>query len=126
MEVAADLPKVRGDLPRLREVFQNLIINAARYTKPGVQPIIEIGAEQREHDVLCVVRDNGIGIDSAFHDKIFGLFESLHAESGGSGIGLAVVKRIVEHHDGQIWVESKAGHGAAFFFTLANPSLEAG
>ena len=125
VEVEAELPKVRGDLPRLREVFQNLIINAARYTKPGAPPIIQIGAEQREHDVLCVVRDNGIGIDPAFHDKIFGLFESLHAESGGSGIGLAVVKRIVEHHGGQIWVESQIGHGAAFFFTLASPSLEA-
>ncbi len=119
VHIAADLPAIRGDLPRLREVFQNLIANAATYMPEAREnPLIEIEATRLESEVLCSVRDNGIGIDPEFHDKIFGLFESLHGDSGGTGIGLALVKRIVEHHGGRIWLESEPGRGSTFHFTI--------
>ena len=80
---------------------------------------IEIGAEQRNGEVDCYVKDNGVGIDPQYHDNVFGLFNRLAAEGEGTGIGLALVKRIVEFHGGRIWVESEGqGQGCVFYFTL--------
>jgi signal transduction histidine kinase len=114
-----DTDVVHGDRVRLQEVFQNLIDNAARFMGEEPEPRIEIGAEPQGDNLLCHVRDNGIGIDPRYHDLVFGLFERLDADIEGTGIGLALVKRIVEVHHGRIWIESQgAGHGSTFFLTL--------
>ena len=117
--VQSDLPMVSGDLPRLLEVLQNIIDNALKFTSDQSQPVIEIGQRGSEQEKpIFFIRDNGIGIESKHHDRIFGLFNKLDARSEGTGIGLALVKRIVEVHGGRIWVESEAGAGSTFLFTL--------
>lgn len=122
IRVQEDLPFVYGDRVRIFEVFQNLVENAARFMGDQSAPCIEIGAERREDDVLCFVRDNGIGIDPQYHQRIFGLFERLDADTEGTGIGLALVKGIVEHHGGSIWVDSDGlGQGTTFYWTLPHP-----
>ena len=110
-----------GDRDRLVEIFQNLVDNALKFLGDQPQPRIEIGAEQEGGEVVLFVRDNGKGIDPLHHDRVFGLFEKLDTHAPGSGLGLALVRRIVELHGGRIWVESEGlGHGATFRFTLAN------
>jgi signal transduction histidine kinase len=101
------------------EVLQNLIVNAIKFMGEQEKPLIEIGMQRRNSQKAFFVRDNGIGIAPEFHQKIFGLFDKLDAASEGTGIGLALVKRIVEVHGGKIWVESEPGKGSIFFFTLA-------
>ncbi len=116
---AAALPKVRGDRVQLAQLFQNLIGNAIKYR--GVDPPdIHITAEQHTGEWVLAVRDNGIGIDPAYHERIFGVFKRLHgSEYPGTGIGLALCKRIVEKHGGRIWVESEKGKGSRFYFSIA-------
>ena len=100
-------------------MIQNLIDNAAKFMGDQTHPRIEIGFDGYEDEKpILYVADNGIGIDVVHHDRIFGLFNKLDANSEGTGIGLALVKRIIEVHGGRIWVESEAGKGATFFFTL--------
>ena len=116
-----DLAAVHGDRPRLIEIVQNLIDNAAKYMGGQVRPRIEIG--QRGEDPhsgfpVFYVRDNGIGIPPEHHERVFGLFNKLDPRSEGTGVGLALVKRIVEVHGGRIWLESEAGAGSTFLFTL--------
>jgi signal transduction histidine kinase len=119
IEIEAGMPTVQGDRIRLLEVYQNLIENAAKFMGGEPAPRIEIGAEHRDGFVVCHVRDNGRGIDAKFHDKVFGLFERLDVDVEGTGIGLALVQRIVEVHGGRVWVESEGdGKGSTFFFTL--------
>jgi len=119
VEVAKDLPTVNGDQPRLVEVMQNLIDNAAKFTADQPNPQIQIGMCDTKGEKTFFVRDNGIGIDPSYHEKIFGLFDKLDPKSAGTGVGLALVKRIIEVHNGHIWVESKGkGHGCTFYFTL--------
>ena len=114
-----NLPIVRGDRQRLIEVLQNLLDNAAKYMGDQLNPRIEIGQDGTEMDKpIFFVKDNGIGIEPEFHEQIFGLFNKLDSRSEGTGIGLALVKRIVEVHGGRIWVESELGQGATFYFTL--------
>ncbi len=117
--VAEKLPSVYGDRQRLFEVFQNLIDNAAKFMGEQPAPQISIGVQgELNGDPVFFVSDNGIGIAPQFKDKIFGLFDKLNAQSEGTGIGLALVKRIVEYHKGRIWVESEVGKGATFFLSL--------
>ncbi len=117
--ISPDLPTVVGDRPRLSEVLQNLIDNAAKYMGDQPEPRIEIGCRREGTEIVCFVRDNGGGIEPRYHDKIFGLFEQLDPEAEGSGVGLALVKRIVEIHGGRLWVESDGpGQGSTFYFTL--------
>jgi len=119
VHVENNLPPIYGDPPRIFEVFQNLIDNAAKFMDTQPEPRIEIGAQgELKGNPIFFVRDNGIGIPPQFKEKIFGLFDKLNAQSEGTGIGLALVKRIVEFHGGRIWVESESGKGATFFFSL--------
>ena len=119
VNVAPDLPNIFGDRQRMLEVLQNLIDNAAKYMGCQSRPTIWIGAEAREAEILLHVRDNGMGIPEQYHEKIFGLFNQLDQKSEGTGVGLALVKRIVEVHQGRIWVESLGGQkGTTFFVAL--------
>ena len=112
-------PVINGDRTRLVEVIQNLIENAAKYSAPKSKTRIEIGAaDTQAHLTTFYIRDNGIGISPKYHENIFGLFNKLNATSEGTGIGLTLVKRIIEVHGGHIWVESELGQGATFYFTL--------
>jgi len=118
-KVEADLPVVLVDRIRMVEVLQNLIVNATKFMGKQERPLIEIGMQLINNRKTFFVRDNGMGIAPEYHKKVFGLFDKLDPSSEGTGIGLAVVKRIIEVHDGRIWVESELGKGATFFFTLA-------
>jgi PAS domain S-box-containing protein len=119
VDLQSNLPAVYVDKPRLIEVLQNLLDNAAKYMGDQPHPLIEIGTCGEEDDKpIFYVKDNGISIAPEYREKIFGLFDKLDARSEGAGIGLALVKRIIEFHGGRIWVESKAGKGSALCFTL--------
>jgi len=108
-----------GDPLRLEEIWQNLIENALKYMGDQPAPRLEIGVSVENDSPVFYLRDNGIGIDPRYHKKIFELFDKLDAKSDGTGLGLALIKRIVEVYDGRIWVESKGvGHGSCFKFTL--------
>jgi signal transduction histidine kinase len=121
LSIDPDLPVVYGDRPRLTEVLQNLLDNAAKFMGDQKEPRIEIGCQGQdaEHGMpIFYVRDNGMGIPSEHFERVFGLFNKLDPKTDGTGIGLALVKRIIEVHGGRIWVESQAGKGSTFFFTL--------
>ncbi|MCB0284099.1 MAG: PAS domain S-box protein [Calditrichaeota bacterium] len=117
--IKGTLPKVKGDETQLLQLFQNLIGNALKY-RNSAPPRIEIGANEEKDNWLFYVKDNGIGLDPQYAEKIFLIFQRLHTrnEYSGTGIGLAICKKIVEQHGGKIWVESQKGEGATFFFTL--------
>lgn len=120
--VADDLPKVTGYPSRLRQLLQNLLVNALRY-KGAAPPVIGIAVTGLENEYLFSVQDNGIGIAPEYQTQVFEPLKRLHSrdEIEGSGLGLAACRRIVEAHGGRIWVESKEGEGATFFFTLPKP-----
>jgi len=120
VDISDDLPQIYGDHERLVEVLQNLLENAAKFVHTQPQPRIEIG-QRNGHDNLPIffVRDNGIGLEPRFMDRVFGIFDKLDPKSEGTGIGLALVKRIIEVHGGKIWVESEGlGKGSTFCFTI--------
>jgi light-regulated signal transduction histidine kinase (bacteriophytochrome) len=114
------LPTLTGDPVQLLQLFQNIVGNAIKYARPGVTPRIHISAEQSDEGVFrFAISDNGAGIDAKNYDRIFAPLKRLHGqEIPGNGIGLAICKKIVERHGGQIWVESQVGKGSTFFFTL--------
>ncbi|NQT40440.1 MAG: PAS domain S-box protein [Planctomycetes bacterium] len=117
--VAADLPTVHGDRLRLREVMQNLVENAVKYMGDQPHPRIEIGVRSDGDEPVCFVRDNGIGIAPEYRDQVFGVFRQLDNRNDGTGIGLALVRRIIEVHGGRVWIESEGpGKGATFCFTV--------
>lgn len=122
VQVANTFPVVQVDRERIIEVIQNLVDNACKFMGSQLTPTIEIGYEESAGQAVFFVRDNGIGIKKEFSKKIFGLFDKLNPDSEGSGVGLALVKRIVEVHGGKIWVESEEGAGATFYFTLGSKS----
>lgn len=125
LEIQPDLPVISGNYERLTELFQNLVENSIKYMGDQEKPTITIGCRKNKFETVFFVRDNGIGIDPRYHEKIFGLFDQLNRNSPGTGIGLAIVKRIVETHEGKIWVESEGkGKGTTFFFTLGAAEQE--
>jgi signal transduction histidine kinase len=119
VEIAPQMPVVFGDRPRLLEMLRNLIDNAVKYLGTEPHPRLEIGHRLDGIEVVCYVSDNGVGVEPEHHAKIFGLFEQIDPNAGGTGIGLSTVKRIVEVHGGRVWVESEGrGRGASFCFTI--------
>ena len=119
-----ELPTVQGDELQLGQVFQNLIANAIKYREPNQTPEIAVEAATGGGEWIFSVRDNGIGIEAQHFARIFQLFQRLHTreEYSGTGIGLALCQKIVERHEGRIWLESTPGQGSTFFFTIANRS----
>jgi len=115
-----NLPLVDGDESKLVQVMQNLIGNAIKFHKPGVTPVIEINAKHVDHEWLFSVADNGIGFEPRYCDRIFQVFQRLHSVGRypGNGIGLAICRRIIEHHGGKLWADSEPEVGSTFFFTL--------
>jgi len=119
VHIAPDLLVVFGDRLRLGQVLQNLIENAIKFTAGRPAPRIDIEARQVGQRTVCSVRDNGVGIDPGDQSRVFDLFKRLDKKAGGPGIGLAIVKRIIQTHGGRIWVESEGkGKGSAFCFTV--------
>jgi signal transduction histidine kinase len=121
--VHENLPTVYGDRIRLVEVVQNLLDNAAKFMGDQTERQIEVGMRIENGEHVFFVKDNGVGIDTQHHERIFGLFNKLDTETEGTGVGLALVKRTVEVHEGRIWVESNVGEGTSFCFTLPKKSL---
>ncbi len=115
-----EMPTIKVEKIILQQVFQNLIINAIKYQSPGNPPKIRISAKENLDSWHFLVKDNGIGIDPSFHDRIFQIFQRLHArnEYSGTGIGLAICKKIIEKKGGEIWVDSGQGQGSVFHFTI--------
>jgi signal transduction histidine kinase len=123
VRIARNLPPVYGDRARLVEVVQNLLDNAVKFMGEQSKPCVEIGmrgADEKGNPIFYV-RDNGIGIEPQYHERVFGLFNKLDSHTEGTGVGLALVKRIIEVHGGKIWIESKGdGQGATFCFIIAS------
>ena len=113
------LPVINADAARISQVFQNLIGNSIKYRKVDEAPRVHVSCSMNPQEFVFGIRDNGLGFDSRYADQIFGMFKRLHGRDiPGTGIGLAICKKIVESHRGRIWAESAVGLGSAFFFTL--------
>jgi signal transduction histidine kinase len=128
IHIDPNLPNVYGDRIRLTEVLQNLLDNAAKFIGDQKDPCIEIGCRGEDPEsgnLIFFVRDNGMGIAPEHFDRVFGLFNKLDPKTDGTGIGLALVKRIIEVHGGRIWVESEVGKGSTFLFTLPSSGAAA-
>jgi light-regulated signal transduction histidine kinase (bacteriophytochrome) len=114
------LPPARGDPAMIRQVLVNLLSNAIKFSRHKETPVIELSARvDATHNLYCL-KDNGAGFDMRYADKLFGVFQRLHSEREfeGTGVGLAIVQRIIQRHGGQVWAEAKIGEGATFYFTL--------
>jgi signal transduction histidine kinase len=126
VEISPDLPVVPADRLRVTELLQNLLDNAVRFMGDSPHPRIHIGWRDGPEAPVIFVRDNGIGIDPAHHEAVFGLFDKLDPGTDGTGVGLALARRIVEVHGGRIWIESEGrGRGTTVCFTLPDPPLVA-
>ncbi len=124
--VVRELPPAYGDRALIRQVFVNLISNAWKFTRNSPRPVIEIESCDSEKVPVYVVKDNGVGFDEKYADRLFRVFQRLHSEADfeGTGIGLALVQRIIRRHGGEAWARGKAGEGASFYFTLEGADRE--
>jgi light-regulated signal transduction histidine kinase (bacteriophytochrome) len=115
-----ELPETEGDAALVRQIWVNLLSNAVKFSLRKERAVIEIAGAREEKQVVYQVRDNGAGFDMRYADKLFGVFQRLHPadEFEGTGIGLALVQRIVARHGGRVWAEGEVGKGATFFFSL--------
>lgn len=118
--VLKPLPQVRADKAMIRQVFVNLLSNAFKFTKSKGHGVIEIGGVAKEEKIVYYVKDNGIGFDMQDANKLFNVFQRLHNpdEFEGTGVGLAIVKRIINRHGGWVWAEGRVNEGATFYFSL--------
>ena len=116
----ASLPAVKASENAIRQVWVNIIGNAIKYSGKNEVPIIEIGSFKKDAEIVFFVKDNGVGFDEKYEDKLFKVFQRLHnsSEFAGSGVGLAIVEKIISKHGGKVWAESKIGEGACFYFSL--------
>jgi PAS domain S-box-containing protein len=114
------MPVIRADMVQITRLFQNLVQNGIKFRREGMPPLVGITADKTGNEYIFCVRDNGIGIEEQYAERIFVIFQRLHGreEYPGTGIGLSICKRIVERHGGRIWVESKPGEGSAFYFSI--------
>jgi PAS domain S-box-containing protein len=121
-----ELPYVEADPALLRVVFQNLLANAVKYTRPRQKTTIEIGRTDIDGEQVLFVRDNGVGFNMKYADKLFGVFQRLHRSEDfeGTGVGLATVHRVVQKHSGRIWAQAEIDQGATFYFTLGNTQAD--
>lgn len=118
--VMGSLPPARGDAALVRQAWANLLGNAIKFSSKREQPVIEVSARENGAELVYCVKDNGAGFDMRFYDKLFGVFQRLHAqdEYPGTGVGLAIVQRVVVRHGGRVWAEGREGEGATFYFSL--------
>ena len=114
------LPAAHGDPALIRQVLANLLSNAVKFTSKRPDPRIEVGGEAQNGELVYYVKDNGVGFDMKYYDKLFGVFNRLvtDEEFEGTGVGLAIVHRLVTRHGGRVWADAKLGEGADFYFTL--------
>lgn len=117
-----DMLPVKGDYSMMKQVVTNLVSNALKYSKKSREPIIEIGSYRNDHQNIYYVQDNGVGFDMQFYNKLFGVFQRLHNtdEFEGTGVGLALVHRIITKHEGKVWAEGEVDKGAVFYFSIPN------
>lgn len=120
------MPVALGDRVLLGQVWTNLLSNALKFTSKQPHPRIEIGAISDDMEHIFFVRDNGAGFDPKYKDKLFGVFQRLHdaTEFPGTGVGLALVQRIVHRHGGRVWADGNPGEGATFYFTVPRESCD--
>jgi light-regulated signal transduction histidine kinase (bacteriophytochrome) len=124
---ASFLPAVRGETSQLTHVFQNILSNALKYRRKDIPPQIDISAERAGNQWIVSIRDNGIGFESQYAERIFGLFKRLHKEEfPGTGLGLAICRRILERYGGRMWAEGRPGMGATFYFALSEGKVVSG
>jgi light-regulated signal transduction histidine kinase (bacteriophytochrome) len=115
-----ELPDAYGDQAMIRQVVVNLLSNAIKFTAPQENARIEIGGGVEENETVYSIKDNGVGFDMQYVHKLFGVFQRLHTskEFEGTGVGLAIIQRVISRHGGRVWAEGTANEGATFYFTL--------
>jgi two-component system, chemotaxis family, sensor kinase Cph1 len=118
--VVGELPEARADAALLRQVWFHLLANAVKFTRSRPAARVEIGCQAAAGELVFFVRDNGVGFDMRYADRLFGVFQRLHTanEFEGTGVGLAIVRRVIQRHGGRVWAEGRPDAGATFYFSL--------